>query len=73
MIAVESGPMQDLSNPYFMGGIRDAIVKALSAKPINIHAGDVTETGYLIDCVVYTRESAVQKILGDYSWWTGKS
>lgn len=55
------------------GAIRDALVKALKANPVRIHASslDGAVFGFEIDEEIYLEDAAVNKILGDYSWWKG--
>lgn len=54
--------------------IGDAVKRALKSKPIAVHyhvGTDAVESieGYLIDGEVYMESTAVEKILGEYSWW----
>ena len=53
-----------------------AVRKALNAKPVDVHyadgAGDMITNGYLIGGEVYVGDTAVEKILGEYSWWNDK-
>ena len=50
--------------------IKDAVVKALKAKPTTVHAEpDGVYHCYEMDGEVWTEEAAVEHILGEYSWW----
>ena len=52
------------------GAISDAVEKALKAKPVILHASRCPAiTCFEIVGEIYTTEMAIQKILGEYSWW----
>jgi hypothetical protein len=70
-VELDTAPVDNGLNQFVRGGIRDAVERALSTKPVVIHCGDMVENGFMIDGEVYTKESAIEKILGDYSWYKG--
>jgi hypothetical protein len=52
------------------GAMTDAVEEALRAKPVTVHAARCTAiTCFEINGEIYTTEMAIQKILGQYSWW----
>ena len=58
-------------NGLIKGAIRDAVVKALQAKPVNVYF-DVEKTlehFYEINGQIYSESAAINKILSQYSWW----
>ena len=50
--------------------IKDALKKALMAKPVDIHSEDRIFKGFEIDGEIWTEDSAIEKILSNYSWET---
>jgi hypothetical protein len=57
-------------NEMVKGAIRDALVKALEAKPVKVHVANGQDHElYMIDGEIYSHDMAVGKILGEYSWW----
>jgi len=58
-------------SPLIKGAIRDAIMKALAAQPVKVHIAS-QETSFKffnVDGEVYSEASAIDKIMGEYSWW----
>jgi hypothetical protein len=63
-------------HPLVKGAIREAVTRALRANPVRLHlatAGtnkkEVSFPVYEMDGEVWSEGSAVDKILGEYSWW----
>lgn len=58
---------------FIKGAIREAMKKALKAKPIKIHhypQNIIDECNFFeIDGEIYDCPAAIEKILGEYSWW----
>ena len=61
-------PSLDL-HPLVRGAISNCMQKALKARPTTLHYGDEQHEVFEIDGEIYTIESAVEKICGEYSWW----
>jgi len=51
--------------------IRKSMCKALASKPVIVHAGkEKFDNGFFeIDGEIYDEIAAIEKILGDYSWY----
>lgn len=59
-------------HPLIKGAIGDAMKKALQSRPVKMHIHNGIETTvnfYEIDGEIYSEECAIEKILGEYSWW----
>ncbi len=48
--------------------IRDAVKKALKAEPKQLNLGSSKDTVFEMDRQLWTLESAIEYILGEYSW-----
>jgi len=56
-------------HPLIKGVIRDAIIKALKAKPVKINTEGAKWEGYQMDNEIWMQDEAIEHILGEYSWW----
>lgn len=57
-------------HPMIKAAIRDAVAKALLAKPVKIHYSfNFQEPGYEMDGEIWMLSAAIEHILGEYSWW----
>lgn len=59
-------------HPLIKSAIYDAMIKALRAKQVKIHIHTGVDTStefYNIDGEIYSESTAIEKILGEYSWW----
>lgn len=72
LVDVSGAPEDNGLDSFTKMGIRDAVERALSTKTVVINCGDLKEAGFMIDGEVYTKESAIRKILGEYSWYNGR-
>lgn len=63
--------MGNLGDTLIQQAIGDAVRAALKAKPVAVHLDlrDDPVICYEIGGQFYTMETAVDKILGQYSWW----
>jgi hypothetical protein len=56
-------------HPLIKAAIRDAVEKALKAKPVQIHLQGTRQEGYEIDGDIWNLYAGIEHILGEYSWW----
>ena len=56
-------------SPCVLTAIHDAVKKALAVKPLVLHISKEKHPIYLIDGEAYEENGAIEKILGNYSWW----
>jgi hypothetical protein len=59
-------------SPIIKDAIRQAVRKALQAKPVACHTKYDESTPYqvfMMDDEAYSEDAAVEHILGEYSWW----
>ena len=59
-------------HPLIKGAIRDAMIKALKAKPVMVHVVGGTQPfkGFVeMDGEIYSEDAVIEKIIGCHSWW----
>lgn len=57
-------------HPMVRSSFRDAILQALRANNLEVKMIDgASITVHVINGIAYTDEAAVEKIMGQYSWW----
>ena len=56
-------------NPLVKEAIRDAVNKALKAKPILVNSAGGKWEGYEMDGEIWMSIGAAEHILSEYSWW----
>ena len=65
----QTAPKISNIHPLIKGAIRDALIKALKAKPVKVNAEGAQWQFYEMDGEVWNEEASIDHIMRDYSWW----